>query len=186
MSSLRRNNIQTQTDAEKAIGNAIREVENMGADTSLTEITMILLRVKEMVGDYVDKRKMVEYHKGLADKQRDLDHASPLKFKARDVNDLFLQSKFEDNNVVITLPAELLAHACKNRVDGGGWEVTDLDLFGREVASRIINEIKPEEDGSTMFYRLLDACFDSIYEDGVECYNDKKEFNKFVGSKDIL
>lgn len=186
MSSLRRNNLQTQTEAENAIGNAIREVEKMGADTSLTEITMVLLRVKEMVGDYVDKRKMVEYHKGLADKQRDLDHSMPMKFKARDVNDLFLQSKFEDNNVVITLPVELLAFACKERQDGCEWEVTDLDTFGREVASRIINEIRPEEDGSTMFYRLLDACFDSIYEDGIECYDHNKEFNKHIGSKHII
>ena len=113
-------------------------------------------------------------------------NSKPLKFKARNVNDLFLRSKFEGNNVVITLPVELLAHACKERQDGCEWEVTDLDTFGREVASRIINEVAPEEDGSTMFYRLLDRCFDDIYADGVECYDLKEEFNKHIGNKHII
>lgn len=104
----------------------------------------------------------------------------------RNVNDLYLQSKFENNNVVITLPVELLAFACEERTDGNGYKITDLDTFGREVASRIINEVAPEEDGSTMFYRLLDRCFDDIYADGVECYDLKEEFNKHVGSKYII
>lgn len=72
----RRNNLETQTPAEKAIGIAISEVEMMGADKSLTEIVMMLSRVKEILSDYVDKRDMVKYFDDLSDKQRELDKSN--------------------------------------------------------------------------------------------------------------
>lgn len=75
----RRNNLETQTPAEKAIGIAIKEVEMMGADKSLTEIVMMLSRVKEILSDYVDKRDMVKYFDELSDKQRNLDKSAEIK-----------------------------------------------------------------------------------------------------------
>ena len=79
MSIPRRNNLETQIPAEKAVGIAIQEVEKLGASESLTEIVMILLRVKEMIGDYVDKRDMVKYFDRLSDKQRNLDKSAEIK-----------------------------------------------------------------------------------------------------------
>jgi len=79
MSIPRRNNLETQTPAEKAIGTAIQEVENLGADKSLTEIVMMLSRVKEILSDYIDKRDMVKYFDGLSDKQRELDKTMRIK-----------------------------------------------------------------------------------------------------------
>lgn len=55
MDILRRHNLETQTQAEKAIGKAIEEVENIGAHTELTETVVILLKAKEVLSDYIDK-----------------------------------------------------------------------------------------------------------------------------------
>lgn len=86
MDNLRRINLETQTPAEKAIGIAIKEVEMMGADKSLTEIVMMLSRVKEILSDYVDKRDMARYFDELSDKQRNLDKSAEIKHTPNDMS----------------------------------------------------------------------------------------------------
>lgn len=54
----RRNRIDLFTPAEKAIYEAIREVEKVGADTLLTEAVILLQQAMDKVSDFVDKPKM--------------------------------------------------------------------------------------------------------------------------------
>jgi len=51
----RRNRLDLNTPAEKAIYEAIQEVEELGADVKLTEAVTLLVKAKDMVADYVDK-----------------------------------------------------------------------------------------------------------------------------------
>lgn len=50
----RRNQLQLNTPAELAIFNAIQEVERAGADVVLTEVVDILIKAKQLLGDFVD------------------------------------------------------------------------------------------------------------------------------------
>jgi len=50
----RRNRLDLNTPAEKAIYNAIQEVEKAGADVRLTEAVTLLAKAKDLVSDYVD------------------------------------------------------------------------------------------------------------------------------------
>lgn len=50
----RRNQLDKNHPAERAIFNAMREVELMPADEMLTEAVTLLSRAKDIVGDYVD------------------------------------------------------------------------------------------------------------------------------------
>ncbi len=54
MEILRRNRIDLNTPAEKAIYDAMQEIEKAGADVRLTEAIMLLSKAKELVGDFVD------------------------------------------------------------------------------------------------------------------------------------
>lgn len=53
----RRNNFELNTNAERAISIAIREVETEGANNKLTEAITLLSKAKELVGDYVDEKQ---------------------------------------------------------------------------------------------------------------------------------
>lgn len=50
----RRNRIDLNCPAEKAIRAAIEEVEELGADPTLTEAIQLLSKAKELVSDYID------------------------------------------------------------------------------------------------------------------------------------
>lgn len=45
------------TPAEKAINDAVIEVEKAGADTRLTEATILLQKAQGLVADFVDEQK---------------------------------------------------------------------------------------------------------------------------------
>lgn len=80
-----------------------------------------------------------------------------------------IKSEFKNNNVVITLPIDILINAAEMREDGYAMRVTNKKLFGKEIARRVVEEVDSQEDGSTMFFRLLDRLFIDIYEDGSKC-----------------
>lgn len=46
--------IDKNTEAEKAIRNAMAEVEKVGADVKLTEVVVLLEKARNILGDYVD------------------------------------------------------------------------------------------------------------------------------------
>lgn len=50
----RRNRLDLNTPAEKAIYDAIQEVEKVGADPKLTEVVVMLGKAKDLLSDYVD------------------------------------------------------------------------------------------------------------------------------------
>lgn len=54
METPRRNRLDLYTPAEKAIHDAMQEVEKAGADVKLTEAVMLLQKAKDCVADYVD------------------------------------------------------------------------------------------------------------------------------------
>lgn len=51
----RRIHVELQTPSEKAIGDALKLVENMGADPRLTEASVLLSQARSKVADYVDE-----------------------------------------------------------------------------------------------------------------------------------
>lgn len=53
----RRNRLDLMTDAEKAIHNAMYEVEKIGTDVKLTEAIIKLQDAKKLVSDYLDKQE---------------------------------------------------------------------------------------------------------------------------------
>ena len=57
METPRRNRIDLFTKAEKAIYDAVGEVENLQADVRLTEATVLLEQARNKVADYVDNVK---------------------------------------------------------------------------------------------------------------------------------
>lgn len=52
----RRNRLDLNTPAEKAIYDAMREVEKLPADVKLTEAVMLLAKAKDLVSDFVDAK----------------------------------------------------------------------------------------------------------------------------------
>jgi hypothetical protein len=50
----RRNRLDLNNPAEKAICNAIEEVEKVGADAKLTDVVVMLVKAKDLLSDYVD------------------------------------------------------------------------------------------------------------------------------------
>ena len=50
----RRNRLDLNIPAEKAIHNAMQEVEKVGANVKLTEAITLLAKAKDLVADYVD------------------------------------------------------------------------------------------------------------------------------------
>lgn len=50
----RRSRLDLNTPAELAIREAMLEVEKVGADPRLTEVTTLLNKAKELLSDYVD------------------------------------------------------------------------------------------------------------------------------------
>lgn len=50
----RRNRLYLNTPAEKAIHDAIQEVEEVGADPKLTDVVIMLVKAKDLLSDYVD------------------------------------------------------------------------------------------------------------------------------------
>lgn len=54
MEAPRRNRLDLNTPAEKAIYNAMQEVEKVGADVKLTEAVTLLSKARDLVADYVD------------------------------------------------------------------------------------------------------------------------------------
>ncbi|SDZ90443.1 hypothetical protein SAMN05443667_101235 [Flavobacterium gillisiae] len=51
----RRNRLDLNTPAEKAIHDAIQEVEKVGADPKLTDIVIMLGKAKDLLSDFIDK-----------------------------------------------------------------------------------------------------------------------------------
>lgn len=89
-----------------------------------------------------------------------------------------ISTKVEGNNIIIKLPIGLMASACSEREDSNmAHKVKDKKLFAKEVAKRI-EEVQTHEDGSTALTRLLDDTFDEIFEDGVDCFDQKFENEK--------
>jgi len=64
----RRNRLDLNTPAEKAIYDAMQEVEKAGADLKLTEAVTLLSKARDLVADYVDKVEITKdkysYNKG--------------------------------------------------------------------------------------------------------------------------
>lgn len=52
----RRNRLDLNTPAEKAIFDAMQEVEMAGADVKLTEAVILLGKARNLVADYVDEK----------------------------------------------------------------------------------------------------------------------------------
>lgn len=50
----RRNRLDLNTPAEKAIHDAIQKVEKVGADPKLTDVVVMLAKAKDLLSDYVD------------------------------------------------------------------------------------------------------------------------------------
>lgn len=50
----RRINMAEWTDAEKAIQNAVNEVEKVGADPRLTDVVVMLSNARNLLADYID------------------------------------------------------------------------------------------------------------------------------------
>ncbi len=50
----RRNRMDFNTPSEKAIYDAIQEVEKAGADPKLTDVVVMLGKAKDLLSDYVD------------------------------------------------------------------------------------------------------------------------------------
>ena len=50
----RRNRIDLNTKAELAVSNAIKEVEEVGADVSLTNAVIKLMEAKTLLSNYID------------------------------------------------------------------------------------------------------------------------------------
>lgn len=53
---MRRNILSENTPAEKAIFDAMQEVEKAGADVMLTEVVKLLAKAREILADYVDSQ----------------------------------------------------------------------------------------------------------------------------------
>lgn len=51
---MRRNDLSQMTPAEKAIHDAIQEVEKIGADPKLTTVILILTNAKTYLSDFID------------------------------------------------------------------------------------------------------------------------------------
>jgi hypothetical protein len=56
----RRNQLHSNAPAELAIYNAIQAVENLPADTRLTEAVILLGQAKDKVGDYMDEQAKIK------------------------------------------------------------------------------------------------------------------------------
>lgn len=56
----RRNRLDLNTPAERAICHAINEVEKAGADIKLTEAVTLLSQARDLVADYVDGLAEIE------------------------------------------------------------------------------------------------------------------------------
>jgi hypothetical protein len=54
----RRNRLDLNTPAERAIYDAMQEVEKIGADTRLTEAVILLSKAKELVADFIDAKML--------------------------------------------------------------------------------------------------------------------------------
>jgi hypothetical protein len=54
---LRRIRLDLMEPAEKAIYNAMQEVEKIGADVLLTEAVILLGKAKDLVSDFIDKKE---------------------------------------------------------------------------------------------------------------------------------
>jgi hypothetical protein len=52
----RRNRLDLSTPAEKAIYDAMQEVEKLPADVKLTEAVTLLAKAKDLVSDFVDAK----------------------------------------------------------------------------------------------------------------------------------
>jgi len=50
----RRNRLDLNTPAEKAIYDAIQEVEKAGADPKLTDVVVMLGKAKDLLSDFID------------------------------------------------------------------------------------------------------------------------------------
>ena len=53
----RRNRLDLNTPAEKAIYNAMQEVEKAGADPKLTDLVIMLGKAKDLLSDFVDNNQ---------------------------------------------------------------------------------------------------------------------------------
>lgn len=82
---------------------------------------------------------------------------------------LAIKSKVVKDNIVITMPIDLLVYICENRDEEDAIKILDKKEWAKEISKRVCDNIRVEEDGSDMFERLLDSCFTQIYEDGCEC-----------------
>lgn len=71
----RRNQLAFNTPAEKAIYNAMQEVEKVGADVKLTKIVTLLSKAKDTLSDYIDKVENESRLSELCDAKNRLDKA---------------------------------------------------------------------------------------------------------------
>ena len=61
---MRRNDIYQMTPTELAIREAILKVEELPADTCLTEAVMLLMQAKDKVADFIDGLPLSPKHEG--------------------------------------------------------------------------------------------------------------------------
>ena len=82
METPRRNRLDLNTPAEKAIYDAMQEVERAGADVKLTKVVTLLSKAKDTLADYIDKVETESRLSELCDAKNSGDKA----MKYSDVN----------------------------------------------------------------------------------------------------
>jgi hypothetical protein len=78
-----------------------------------------------------------------------------------------ITAKYENKNIVITIPADLLIFAQANRPD---WQYTifenSVDDMGNWIANHLVEFDEDQDSGNSRLYQLLDDMFDDAYERG--------------------
>jgi hypothetical protein len=78
-----------------------------------------------------------------------------------------ITAKYENKNIVLTIPSDLLIFAQANRPD---WQYTvfenSVDDMGEWVANNLVEFDEDQDSGNSRLYQLLDDMFDEAYEDG--------------------
>jgi hypothetical protein len=76
-----------------------------------------------------------------------------------------ITAKYENQNIVLTIPADLLVFAQQNRPD---WQYTvfenKIDDMGEWVTDNIIDFDEDQDSGNSRLHQLLDDMFDLAYE----------------------
>lgn len=135
METPRRNRLDLNTPAEKAIYDAMQEVEKVGADVRLTEAVILLSKARDLIADYVDKVEPVK------------DKYSYLKDSSREHCTIF-KNNLTFGAVSTVKEAEYLCYALENFDDlEFSASPTNLVLYldGRSLGELKVNQMLAEK-----------------------------------------